>query len=51
VVAAKPNDTAAHVLLAQTYIRLKRKADAARERAIVNRLNAEEQNRQQGGNQ
>ncbi len=42
VVAAKPRDLQAHVLLAQTYFRLKRKADGAREREIVRRLSAEE---------
>jgi tetratricopeptide (TPR) repeat protein len=46
VVTAKPEYTPAHVLLAQTYIKLKRLQDAARERALVNRLNAEEQDRQ-----
>ena len=46
VVADKPDYTPAHVLLAQTYIKLKRLEDAARERAIVNRLNAEEQRQQ-----
>lgn len=46
VVAAKPDYTPAHVLLAQTYIKLKRTEDAARERAMVNRLTAEEQRRQ-----
>ncbi len=46
VVAAKPDYTPAHVLLAQTYIKLKRLNDAARERAVVNRLNAEEQRSQ-----
>lgn len=46
VVAAKPDYTPAHVLLAQTYIKLKRMQDAARERALVNRLNAEEQQKQ-----
>lgn len=43
VIADKPDYAPAHVLLAQTYIRLKRLEDAARERAIVNRLNAQEQ--------
>jgi tetratricopeptide (TPR) repeat protein len=43
VVAAKPDHTRAHVLLAQTYFRLKRTADGNRESEIVRRLNAEEQ--------
>ena len=43
VVAAKPDHTRAHVLLAQTYFRLKRTADGNREREIVRRLNEEEQ--------
>jgi cytochrome c-type biogenesis protein CcmH/NrfG len=43
VVAAKPNHTRAHVLLAQTYFHLKRTADGNREREIVQRLNKEEQ--------
>lgn len=46
VVAQRPGDGPAHVLLAQTYVKLKRSADAAREQAIVERLNAEEQARQ-----
>jgi len=46
VVADKPEYTPAHVLLAQTYFKLKRPEDAARERAVVNRLTAEEQSRQ-----
>jgi tetratricopeptide (TPR) repeat protein len=43
VIAAKPGHTRAHVLLAQTYFRLKRTADGNREREIVRRLNEEEQ--------
>lgn len=43
VIAAKPDHTRAHVLLAQTYFRLKRIADGNREREIVRRLNEEEQ--------
>jgi len=43
VVAAKPDHTRAHVLLAQTYFHLKRTADGNREREIVQRLNKEEQ--------
>ena len=50
VIKAKPDYTPAHVLLAQTYIKLKRTQDAARERATVSRLTAEEQNRQPGNN-
>ena len=43
VIAAKPGHTRAHVLLAQTYFRLRRTADGNREREIVRRLNEEEQ--------
>jgi tetratricopeptide (TPR) repeat protein len=43
VVAAEPDYTRAHVLLAQTYFQLKRTADGNRERAIVKRLNDAEQ--------
>ena len=43
VVAAEPNHTRAHVLLAQTYFHLKRTADGNREREIVRRLNEAEQ--------
>jgi tetratricopeptide (TPR) repeat protein len=43
VVALKPRDVPAHVLLAETYFRLKRTADGKREREIVRQLNAEEQ--------
>ena len=46
VTAAKPDFTAAHVLLATLYYKLKRPNDGARERAIVDRLTAEEQKRQ-----
>jgi len=45
VVAVKPGDVPAHVLLAETYFRLKRTADGKREREIVQKLNAEEQAR------
>ena len=45
VIAAKPDHTRAHVLLAQTYFHLKRTADGNREREIVRRLSAEEQAR------
>lgn len=43
VVARDPSHRAAHVLLARLYQKLRRPADAARERAIVERLNAEQQ--------
>jgi tetratricopeptide (TPR) repeat protein len=43
VVAAEPDHTRAHVLLAQTYFHLKRTAEGNREREIVKRLNEEEQ--------
>jgi len=43
VIAVKPDHTRAHVLLAQTYFRLKRMEDGKREREIVRRLSAEEQ--------
>jgi tetratricopeptide (TPR) repeat protein len=42
VIAAKPDHTRAHVLLAQTYFHLKRTADGNREREIVRRLGAAE---------
>jgi tetratricopeptide (TPR) repeat protein len=42
------NFTEAHVTLATVYYRLKRKEDGDRERAIVQRLNAEAQERQPG---
>lgn len=45
VVAAKPRDVPVHVLLAETYFRLKRTAEGKREREIVKQLNAEEQAR------
>lgn len=44
-----PDLIEAHVQLATAYNRLKRKDDAERERAIVNRLNAEAQAKQRGG--
>ena len=47
VVAAKPDHVRAHVLLAQTYFRLKKTAEGNREREIVRRLNAEEEARRQ----
>lgn len=43
VVAAQPDHTRAHVLLAQTYFHLKRTADGNREREIVRWLNEAEQ--------
>jgi tetratricopeptide (TPR) repeat protein len=47
VVAAKPDHVRAHVLLAQTYFKLKKTAEGNREREIVRRLNAEEEARRQ----
>jgi superkiller protein 3 len=47
VVTAKPDHVRAHVLLAQTYFRLKKTAEGNREREIVRRLNAEEEARRQ----
>lgn len=44
-----PQFTEAHVSLATVYYRLKRKADGDRERAIVQKLNAEAQARQPKG--
>jgi tetratricopeptide (TPR) repeat protein len=43
VVKAAPSFVEAHVLLATVYYRLKRKADGDRERAIIQKLNAENQ--------
>jgi Tfp pilus assembly protein PilF len=43
-----PQFTEAHVTLATVYYRQKRKADGDRERAIVQRLNAEAQAKQPG---
>ena len=51
VVAAQPDHTRAHVLLAQTYFRLKRTAEGNREREIVKRLNEAEQAKQPGAKQ
>ena len=45
VIAAKPDHTRAHVLLAQTYFHLKRTADGNREREVVRRLNEAEQSK------
>ena len=44
-----PSFTEAHVTLATVYYRLKRKEDGDRERAIVQKLNAETQAKQQQG--
>jgi Flp pilus assembly protein TadD len=49
IVKDAPNYTQAHVQLATVYYRLKRKEDGDRERAIVQKLNAEAQARQQQG--
>jgi tetratricopeptide (TPR) repeat protein len=42
VVAAQPKSAPAHVLLAETYLRLKRTDEAKRERELVNQINAEQ---------
>ena len=49
IVKEAPDLVEAHVQLATAYNRLKRKDDAERERAIVNRLNVEAQAKQRGG--
>jgi Tfp pilus assembly protein PilF len=49
VVKEAPDMVDAHVQLATAYNRLKRKEDADRERAIIDRLNAEAQAKQRGG--
>jgi tetratricopeptide (TPR) repeat protein len=49
IVAEAPSFTEAHVTLATVYYRLKRKADGDRERAIVQKLTAETQAKQQQG--
>ena len=49
IVKEAPSFTSAHVTLATVYYRLKRKADGDRERAIVQKLNAEAQAKQQLG--
>jgi tetratricopeptide (TPR) repeat protein len=49
IVSEAPDLIEAHVQLATAYNRLKRKDDADRERAIVDRLNAEAQAKQRGG--
>jgi Tfp pilus assembly protein PilF len=50
IVKEAPNFNEAHVTLATVYYRLKRKADGDRERAIVQKLNAEAQAKQPGVN-
>jgi Tfp pilus assembly protein PilF len=49
IVKDAPDLVEAHVQLATAYNRLKRKDDADREKAIVDRLNAEAQAKQKGG--
>lgn len=49
LIAESPNFVEAHVTLATVYYRLRRKEDGDRERAIVERLNAEAQARQPKG--
>jgi Tfp pilus assembly protein PilF len=49
LVKEAPAFTAAHVTLATVYYRLKRKTDGDRERAIVEKLTAETQVKQQQG--
>lgn len=49
IVKETPDAVDIHVQLATGYNRLKRKADADREREIVDRLNAEAQAKQRGG--
>jgi tetratricopeptide (TPR) repeat protein len=51
IVKEAPDLIDAHVQLATAYNRLKRKEDADRERAIVDRLTAEAQAKQRGGKQ
>jgi predicted Zn-dependent protease len=48
IVKEAPDLVDAHVQLATAYNRLKRKEDADRERAIIDRLNAEAQAKQPG---
>ncbi len=48
VVSQTPDFIAAHVLLARLYYKLKRTAEAERERAIVDRLNAAQQAKEPG---
>jgi tetratricopeptide (TPR) repeat protein len=49
IVKEAPDAVDVHVQLATGYNRLKRKEDADRERAIIDRLNAEAQAKQKGG--
>jgi tetratricopeptide (TPR) repeat protein len=49
IVKESPRYTEAHVTLATVYYRMQRKADGDRERAIVQKLNAEAQLKQQQG--
>jgi protein O-GlcNAc transferase len=49
IIIEAPDLIEAHVPLATAYNRLKRKDDAQRERAIIDRLNAEAQAKQRGG--
>ena len=49
LIAESPSFVEAHVTLATVYYRLRRKEDGDRERAIVERLNAEAQARQPKG--
>ena len=49
IVKESANFTEAHVSLATVYYRLKRKEDGDRERAIVQKLNAEAQEKQPKG--
>ena len=48
MVKEAPNFTEAHVTLATVYYRLRRKEDGDRERAILQKLNAELQDKQPG---
>jgi tetratricopeptide (TPR) repeat protein len=48
MVKEAPNFTEAHVTLATVYYRLKRKEDGDKERAIIQKLNAETQEKQPG---
>jgi len=49
LVKEAPEMVEAHVMLATGYNRLKRKDDAAREQAIIDKLNAQIQAKQKGG--
>ena len=49
IVKDAPDLVEAHVQLATGYNRLNRKADADRERAVIDRLNKEAQAKQSGG--